>query len=178
MTGQFVVDTCTLVNFAVVDRMDLIRGAVLGGRWVTAVEREVRRSAQNVSGLDYAACQVWLGDSIDVDDPGAIEVIENLRLALGGARREPLKHLGEAQSIHAILTRPDLAAAIFVTDDLSGADLARRNNITVWTTQDIVRRCYRIGLIGCPDAYDLLSEMRHGHRRGVQVPRDHSVICP
>lgn len=178
MSAQFVVDTCTLVNFAVVDRMDLIRSTFAGARWVAAVEREVRRSACNLTGLDYTACQVWFGDSIDVQNPGEIEAIENLRLALGGVRREPLKHLGEAQSIQAILTRPDLANAIFVTDDLSGADLARRNNIEVWTAQDILRSRYDAGWIGCPDAYDLLYEMRHGHRRGVRVPRDHTAVCP
>lgn len=159
--------------------MDLIRAALgSNARWVSAVAFEARRSAPHVSALDYTTCRNWLGDTIDVDEPSDIDAVETLRLALGGTRRKPLQHLGEAQSLHVIQTRPDLDGAIFVSDDSSAVDLARRNGIPVWTTRHILRTCYDTGHIGCPDAYDLLRDLREIHDRGVRVPPDHTTVCP
>ena len=178
-TPRYVVDNCTLINFAVVDRLDLISSVLVDAAWLAAVAFETRRSARYVPTLDHAACRQWLGEPIETDLPEDNARVETIRLALGGARREPLRNLGEAQSIHAILTRVELADAVFVTDDASAADMARRNGIAVWTTVEIMRTCYDFGKIGCPDAFLLLREMSDGHdRRGVRVPRDHTAVCP
>jgi hypothetical protein len=179
VNGPFLVDTCTLINFGVVDRMDLIRAALgPAARWVAAVEREARKSVAHVPSLDHTWCRNWLGEAIDVDEPADIDAVETLRLALGGTRRKPLQHLGEAQSLRVIATRPDLAGAIFVSDDASAVDLARRNDIPVWTTRHILRACYDTERIGCPEAYELLRDMRESHGRGVRVPPDHTTVCP
>ena len=104
-TPRYVVDNCTLINFAVVDRLDLISSVLVDAAWLAAVAFETRRSARYVPTLDHAACRQWLGEPIETDLPEDNARVETIRLALGGTRREPLRNLGEAQSIHAILTR-------------------------------------------------------------------------
>jgi hypothetical protein len=178
VNNVFLLDTCTLVNFAVVDRLDLI-ATTLGAsaRWVAAVEYEMRRSAEYLNSRSIESCRSWLGEAIDLDEPGDISAVETIRLALGGRRREPLRHLGEAQSIHAITTRPDLIEAVFVTDDGCAGDLARRNGITVWATKHLMRACYDADQIGCPQAFELMVDMRDTHKRGIRVPFDHTAVC-
>ena len=52
--------------------------------------------------------------------------VENIRAALGGVSTDPLKHLGEAESIRAIESCADLREAFFLTDDGDAAYLADR----------------------------------------------------
>src|ERR1035441_6022925 len=102
------IDACSIINFAAINRMPLFETAMRGrGRWTQAVEGEVRRSSR---GRQYQALRAlldddYLGEAIELDSDEDRAAIQDIRAALGGVAAEPLKHLGEAETIRAIEDR-------------------------------------------------------------------------
>jgi predicted nucleic acid-binding protein len=103
--------------------------------------------------------------------------VEDVRRALGGTSRSPVEHAGEAESIHAILSVPELKGAELFTDDRFAAQVARQRGIRVVTTPALLRAAHRRGILRCPEPYDLLVAMR-ARDRWVTVPPGHEFICP
>jgi len=129
--GGAVVDACTLKNFSVVGRMDVLEKHFTGrARWTEAIQREA--------------------------DPATL-------------------HLGEAEAIY-VLERyhPDWT---FVSDDQPAIDFARRKGLTAIDSEAVLAGCYENGLVGCPEAFDLLNSMADAGR-GVRVPPSHWFVCP
>lgn len=170
-------DTCTLWNFAAVDRLDLLR-SYFGGRarWTDAIRVEVRRGIPDEPRLHTLLDDGWLGTPVDVD--GGLESllgIEQARRALGGVTAPATLHLGEAQMLYH-LGRPG-SCGIMATDDRPARDLALHRQISTVDSCDILGDCYQADLISCPDAYELLLQMRKAGW-GVVVPESHYMICP
>lgn len=173
------VDTCSAMNFAAVDHMPLFETALRGrGRWTQAVEGEINR---NSNSLEYRSLKTlitgeWLGESIELDSDDDREAVERIRAALGGVRQEPLKHLGEAECIRAIETRPELRGAIFLTDDGDAQYLADHRGITVKDTRWLLTDAYSMGDMQCPEPYEVLKQMWDAGRN-VDMPSGHKEIC-
>ena len=94
-----VVDACSIMNFAAVNRMPLFETAMRGrGRWTQAVEGEIRRHANTLEFRHLSALLRggWLGEAIELDSDADRVAVEDIRMALGGIPSEPLRHLGEA----------------------------------------------------------------------------------
>ena len=178
MIDFVVADTCSFLNFAVVHRIDLLLD-LYGARitCVEAVHREVLDlSATRPEILDMVASP-WLDDPITFVDQTDIAAIERLRrTVLGGRASRPRQHLGEAQSIHAVLAVPSLAGAILLTDDLTAADYARRRRLRVLDSAEVLSEAYEQDLVGCPEAYEILLAMR-AEQRWVRVPATHYLVC-
>jgi hypothetical protein len=118
----------------------------------------------------------WLGEPVEIGgSPVALTEINNIRRALGALPGDEMEHLGEAEIIYH-LQYVDLGA-FFVTDDQPALDFARRRNVNGFDTYQIMRECYAMGEIGCPDAYEVIVEMSRIDR-GVRVPANHSGVCP
>lgn len=175
-----VVDTCSIINFAAINRISLFELAMRDRAcWTQAVAGELRRLS---SRSDYRSAQAvfdgeCLGAPIELGDQGDQEAVEDIRAALGGVASSPLKHLGEAESIHAIESRPELSGAIFLTDDGDATYLAARRGINVKNTAWLMADVYSAGGLRCPEPFDVLVEMWTAHR-GVTVPPSHEFICP
>lgn len=153
MASTVLVDTCTIVNFAAVDRLDLLEVALDGyGRWTETASFETNRA-------------------------GDVEAIFQLRRQLGGTRRAPREHLGEAEAIHLIQCYPEYAGAVLLTDDRNAGDLAAKRGIQVWMSMTVLSHAYMQGHIGCPAAHELLRDMAAAGR-GPYVPADHEAVCP
>jgi predicted nucleic acid-binding protein len=165
-----VVDACSLKNFAAVDAMSLLRTWCAGdGRWTCGVEIEA--AALLVTGTEWLGKAISVGEGIE-----DILAIENYRRLLGALRSDrATKHLGEAEVLFHLDTQQN--DWIFVTDDQSALDFARRRGLTAIDTAEIMADCFERGLIGCPAAYELLLQMR-ALDRGVRVPPDHWQVCP
>jgi hypothetical protein len=99
-SGRILFDACTLENFAVVGRLDLLP-ALYADRsgWTEGIELEVRRGMAERPHLQALIGAAWLGTPIAVDDPLAVQQIDRIRQGLGGSPRLPMQHLGEAQSL-------------------------------------------------------------------------------
>jgi hypothetical protein len=85
--GNAVIDACTLQNFAVVDRLDLLKERFTGhAYWTEAIQYEAGRLGITDTG--------WLGHPIEVGD-GVAEIIQiqAIRRALGARRAEPKANL-------------------------------------------------------------------------------------
>jgi hypothetical protein len=175
-----VVDACSIMNFAAVDRMGLFQTALRGrGRWTQAVEGEIRRHANT---LEFRRLSLLLngrcfGEAIELDSDDDRNAVEDIRMALGGIPAKPLRHLGEAESIRAIQCRSDLAGAIFVTDDGDATYLARHRGIRVRDTRWLVTEAYSMGDLQCPEPYEILKMMREAER-AVDLPGSHKEVCP
>lgn len=178
MTVVVIGDTCSLVNFAVVRRADLLE-ALYGDslRCTEAVVHELVRLSATLPEVCTLLGTRWLDDPVVLDDPVDVAAVERLRrTVLGGRSRRPLQHLGEAQSLHAVSSLPSLVGAVLLTDDGATLDYAARKQITAIDTADVLGAAYDRGLVGCPEAYDLLLAMR-AHDRWVRVPA-HAAVCP
>ncbi|MGA5060184.1 hypothetical protein ACPB99_22455 [Streptomyces pseudogriseolus] len=100
-------DNTVLCNFGTVGRLDLLRKVLDGcGRWTEAVAEEARRSAAYVRDLARLEAEGWLGEPIELCTDAEIALADRLRRAVfGGLPTEPLRHLGEAETLALIQTR-------------------------------------------------------------------------
>jgi predicted nucleic acid-binding protein len=181
MSQRFlVVDTCTVINFAAINRIPLFNQAMRDrGRCTQAVAEEIRRLSHRIpyQSARTALDSGCLGEPVELDTDRDRDAVEDIRAALGGVSSNPLKHLGEAESIHAIESRSDLREAIFLTDDRDATYLAGRRGIDVKDTAWLLSDSYAMGDIPCPEPWDLLIAMWEAER-GVVLPAGHEAICP
>jgi hypothetical protein len=167
------------MNFAAVDRMPLFKTAMRDrGRWTQAVEGEIYLNSNSLRfrSLKTHITGAWLGDAIELDSDQDRAGVELIRAALGGVREEPLRHLGEAECIRAIETRPELRDAIFLTDDGDAQYVARHHRITVKDTRWLLTDTYSMGDMQCPEPYEVLRQMWEADRN-VDLPQSHKDIC-
>jgi len=175
--GDVYFDTCTLSNFAVVDRMDLLEGRYgYRARWTETVEWEIRRGLVAAPHLQRVLDADWLGEPVEVGgDPVALAEINNIRRGLGAGPGNQTDHLGEAEIIYH-LQYVD-AGAFLVTDDRAALDFARRRGVVAFDTRKVVEECFAYAELGCPEAFNLLRRMAAADRN-VRVPASHLDVCP
>ncbi|MGH8527029.1 MAG: hypothetical protein ACREXY_23340 [Gammaproteobacteria bacterium] len=173
--GLVFFDANTLINFAVIDRLDILGRRYEGcAAWTDGVQFEVKRGVQSDRRIQRVLDVPWLGSPVEIEGVADLTRVELLRACLSGSSSRPTKHLGEAQTI--FLLETSYESSIFITDDRPAADFARRRGLSVMDSVDVLRECYWKGEVGCPEAYDLLVEISH-QGRGVRVPTHHSDVC-
>lgn len=178
MTPLVVLDACSIINFTIIDQAPLLARLLADrGRWTQGVEAEVRRHRDDLPFGSFDDVRSALGSPYEFDAVDDGPKIDVLRRALGGTSRNPLKHYGEAESLHAILSIPELKEAEVLTDDRFAAQLARQRGIRVVTTPGLLKAGWKHGLLACPQPWDLLVDME-ARGRWVSVPANHSLICP
>lgn len=135
-------DNTVLVNFATINRMDLLERLANGnGQWCATVAGECRKSAE-VDGLEaLAEAPAIFGAPLY---PDAAEHLETriLREELAFPGDPAHAHLGEAETL-AIVRRRRIGG-LFVTDDKEAARLAAREGVRVATTWDLLRLAGRL----------------------------------
>jgi len=151
-------DTTVLINFAIINRMDLLQRVTNGrGRWCATVEFECARSAQKpgLGALDEAPGifgSAWYpqtrAEHVDV---------QTLRVGLarpGDSRRQ---HLGEAETLAIMIGRS--VDGMFATDDRDAARLASKKQITVISTWDLMRLAARCGFVDADTMWGYLQTL-------------------
>ncbi|MEW2321432.1 hypothetical protein AB0926_09970 [Streptomyces griseoincarnatus] len=165
-------DNTVLCNFACVDRIRLLEQILNGrGRWTTAVAHEAKKSAQ----IKYRSLQPlvgggFLGEPIEVTDD-EVDAVETVRASFGGTPAKPLEHLGEAETLHVIQTwREFKGNSTWISDDRITLSFARKKNITVMDTRDLMAQGCVAGDVMPAEAKRLLEEMWN-QGRTVRVPQ-------
>lgn len=169
-------DNTVLCNFAAVHRLDLLEGHLRGrGRWVQAIAYEVERSSRYEPDLVGLAEAGWLGEPIAIDRPEDIQAVERIRrLTFGGSRSEPLRHLGESQTLWLLKHRSEFSGAWWISDDRDSLEASRVEGITTRETIDIMRGIVADGDLSAQQAYDLMLQIAAAdrHLRLPRSPRD------
>lgn len=156
-------DNTTLINFALINRMDLLARLANGnGNWCATVAGECARST-SVPGLEA------LGDASDIfgpplfpETPAERIDIHNLRIELAQPGDPNWKHLGEAETL-IIMSRRGLSG-FFVTDDTDARLHAAREGVVAITTWDLLRVATRNGLIDRPTLWGYVQTLRANQR--------------
>lgn len=168
MTPLLFPDNTVLVNFALINRMDLLGKVTNGnGMWCATVADECRKSSR-VSGLEtMTQARDIFGDPLY---PTRVELSDTLvlRVRITQPDDSPEKSLGEAETI-AIMSRRH-PTGILVTDDGGARLLAKDNDIKVLSTWHLLRMAVRARLVDGDTAWgyvQTLGSLNRGRPRGV-----------
>lgn len=154
-------DTTVLINFAIINRMDLLARLTNGhGRWCATVSREWEDWTPRLR-LVAIPWEIF-GDPLR-PDPAELEYARTLRTRLARPGKNPYRHLGEAETI-AIVTRRGLRC-FFVTDDRSAQQLARRHGVPTVDTWQLLRLGHAKGWVDADTLWGYVQTLRD-HRRG------------
>ncbi|WP_328900881.1 hypothetical protein OHR86_13880 [Streptomyces sp. NBC_00441] len=166
-----VTDACSLINFAASGDMDVLESGLVvrTARCTQAVDAELRKWVRSFPGLQRLLDEKWLGEPIELNRREDREGVGRLRTALGGTRNAPTLHLGEAESIHAMLTRAELATAALLTDDRDASRLAGHRNLMAWDTTRLLAEFHFSGDLEWDEAREILQRMERADR-AVRIP--------
>lgn len=166
-------DNTVLCNFAVVDSLDLLERLLRGrGRWVEAVAYEAEQSAGHLPALGRAQLDAWLGEAITIERQADIESIERVRRAqFGGSRRDPTRHLGEAQTLHVLSQWEEFRGAWWISDDRESLRLARHRGIVCLDTLGLLTQGVADDEITAQEAFELIHAI-DDQRPGLRLPTD------
>jgi predicted nucleic acid-binding protein len=155
-------DNTVLINFAIVSRMDLLEQVVNGkGAWCGTVASECAKSAEQVH-LTALASAVGIFGAPLLPTPAELVHTQILRDQLASPGDEAWKHLGEAETLAIVSSRP--LKAIFVTDDREARRLAQHLGVTVITTWDLLRAACRRDLVDQATAWGYVQTLMASSR--------------
>lgn len=164
MTQLLFPDNTVLVNFALINRMDLLARVTNGnGRWCATVASECDRSSQEPGLGAMSSAHEIFGVPLYPESGAERLDVQALRLELAQPGDPNHKHYGEAETL-AIMSRRAIAG-FFVTDDGDAARLARNNGIAVITTWDLMRLAVRCKLVDVDTVWGYTQTLR-ANRRG------------
>ncbi|MER7449355.1 hypothetical protein ABTW96_03595 [Nocardia beijingensis] len=128
MSAYLFPDVTVLRASAVSGRLDALRSLLDGrGRWTAATALEVGRASDASAALASIAAEGWLGEPLEISDPGEIQHVQLLRRAVfGGEPDDPLSRLSEAETWHVLREWAAYTDAILVSDDLTLLRYAQR----------------------------------------------------
>jgi predicted nucleic acid-binding protein len=159
----FFSDNTVIVNFGLINRMDLLERLMNDrGSWCATVASECEQSSR-IRGLEaMSTAPSIFGDPLYPDSGAEHLDIEMLRVELAEPGDPIHKHRGEAETI-AIISRRQIEA-IFVTDDRSAARLADRYGIRSVGTWDLMRLAARVKLVDPDTLWGYLVTLRQNGR--------------
>lgn len=162
MSRLFFSDNTVLVNFAHIDRVELLEKLLNGkGRWCATVAHECALSS-SVAGLEaLAAVADIFGEP---ERPNAAELVDTrvLRERMSSPGDHRFAHLGEAETV-AVMSRR-FSTSYFVTDDGGATVIAIAEGLHVLTTWDLLRALVRAGLIARDQLWADLEVLRKAGR--------------
>lgn len=155
-------DNTVLINFAAINRMDLLERLANGnGQWCATVAIECAESAKRPELAALDSAQQIFGEPL-FPDTAEHQAIRVLRDQLASPGDPPTRHLGEAETI-AIITRRQLRC-FFVTDDRSAALLATQNGVSVVGTWHLLKVAYRKEWIDADTLWGYVLTLEGGSR--------------
>jgi predicted nucleic acid-binding protein len=163
MPDFFFPDNTVLVNFAHINRMDLLKRLLNGkGKWCATVSQECARSSRE-PGLDamQQAPDIFGPPEYPLD----VELQDTLLLRQQITRPDdhPKKSLGEAETL-AIMSRRFMTAW-FITDDKEARRLAEEHHVISVTTWDLLKLAVKLNYVDADTLWGYLQTLR-ALRRG------------
>lgn len=171
MAAAIFPDNTVLVNFAAIQRLDLLESWLRGrGRWTRAVADEAQKSGNYWPALRGLHDAGWLQEPIEIEGDEAAAAVEGLRRRVfGGSASEPKKHLGESQTCYLIGSVEQWHGSWWISDDQDSVDFARRRGFVTLETIDVFRHLVADGDLTAQHAYDLMA-MMGAVRDGLRLP--------
>lgn len=163
MTVLLFPDNTVLINFAVINRMDLL-GRLVGdhGQWCATVAQECAASAARPELSALAAAGQIFGSPLHPEPAEHLET-RVLRDSLARPGDGPHQHLGEAETI-AIMSRRRITG-FFVTDDRGAAALATQHGVRAVGTWHLLKLAAKADLVD-PDTLWGYVQTLAARRRG------------
>jgi predicted nucleic acid-binding protein len=156
-------DNTVLINFAIINRMDLLARLANGnGRWCATVATECAESARRPELAALSGAAGIFGEPF-VPDAAEHQDVRVLRDRLASPGNPPTKHLGEAETL-AIIVRRQLSC-FFVSDDRDAVRLAAQNGISVVSTWHLLKVAHRALWIDADTLWGYVLTLE-GHSRG------------
>ncbi|WP_427118229.1 hypothetical protein [Pseudarthrobacter scleromae] len=122
-------DTCLLMNFAAVGRIDIVEQAVAGrAEWTETISDEVGFYAGQTPFQMLAQVPAFMPQAI-VPDSQEMLLADGIRRAFAQPGDGPRKHLGEAETFAVIDQRFDLTATLLLTEDKAVVQECRRRGL-------------------------------------------------
>jgi len=165
-------DNSIIINFAVIDRLDLLRTALHGqARVVEAVAYEIRQSQGKVPHLGSLDVEDWFGKPIRLKSDGDREAVEQMRLyRFGGESDKPRQHLGESQTLHIIRTKSDYASSVWLTEDREAYRLAQGMQIVSRDTRAVLEELVAHGELSAQEGFEIAVEIDRADRPVLRMP--------
>ncbi|MGI5190778.1 hypothetical protein ACQEVI_21745 [Promicromonospora sp. CA-289599] len=152
MTAFVFPDTTVLINFALINRMDLLSRLLRDrGRWCLTVSQECESASQVEGRLELLLAKELLGVPWEPQTEEEHIDIRDLRDLMARPGDSPRAHLGEAETI--VLMEVRTVGAVFVTDDADAARQARYRGLVVIDTWDLVRLAVRQAMVDIDTAF-------------------------
>lgn len=163
MTGLHLADNTVLVNFGLIERMDLLR-RLLEGRctWAATVAVECAESARRTELRQLLVVPEFLGTPLVIEEDEEFLLMGDIRERLRIPGDPDTRHLGEAESL-AIISHRSLNAH-FVTDDTGAMREARRMGVEVITTSSLLLLTVKVGWLTAQQCWDYFLVLE-GHSR-------------
>src|SRR5271154_6635774 len=156
-------DNTVLINFAIINRMDLLERLAKGnGRWCATVAAECAESGTRPELAALGGAQRIFGDPLFPDGAEHQDVLV-LRDQLAGPGDRPTQHLGEAETLAIILRRQ--LPCFFVTDDRGAARLATQKGVQVVGTWHLLKVAHRADMLDADTLWGYVQTLR-AHSRG------------
>lgn len=164
MTTLLFPDNTVLVNFALINRVDVLQHLMSGHcAWCATVASECARSAAEPGLEGMSEFATTLGPPLYPQTQAEHLQVRLLREDLASPGDPQTRHLGEAETLAIILSRN--LSAVFVTDDRSARRLAATHGIRCYTTWDMLKLAGRIKLLDADTLWGYVRTLR-GLRRG------------
>jgi predicted nucleic acid-binding protein len=157
-------DNTVLINFALINRMDLLERLANGhGKWCASVASECHASAGQPGLGALTAADAILGPPLYPDNAELIDA-KLLRAELSSPGDHPHQHLGEAETLAIMIRRQ--VTGFFATDDRDAARLAVKHNVTVATTWLLLRMTSKQGWVDDDTLWGYIQTLGTHHRGG------------
>jgi predicted nucleic acid-binding protein len=163
-------DTTVLVNFAIINRMDLLARLANGnGQWCATVATECAMWSTEPHLVTLRAAREIFGPPLRPTGP-ELQDTQALRYELARPGEPPTRHLGEAETI-AIVTRRQLRC-FFATDDNEASRLAARNGVPVASTWSLLKAAHRTQLLDADTFWGYAQTLRAYNGHAPRVTQD------
>ena len=165
-------DNSVIINFAVVDRLDLLRSCLHGqGRVVEAVHYEIGQSQSRVPHLHKLDREDWFGAPIRIEDAHEQRAVESMRKnRFGGEDRKPREHLGESQTLHVLRTDPAYAGSVWITEDRGAFRVAQAMGLIARDTRALLEELVAFGELSAQAAFEIAVQMDQADRPLMRMP--------
>jgi len=157
-------DNTVLVNFANINRMDLLKRLAKHGAWCASVADECERSARLPGLKSMAYAYEIFGVPLSPESRSEHILTQAFRTRLARPGEDKYRHLGEAETLAIMSSRS--IDGIFATDDKSVPVIANELKIRVVTTFDLLRAAHRGGMVDADTLWSYLQTLRQGGRGG------------
>jgi predicted nucleic acid-binding protein len=156
-------DNTVLINFAIINRMDLLGRLANGnGQWCATVAIECSASAKRPELAALGGAGEIFGEPLRPDE-AEHQDIGVLRDQLAAPGEPRTQHLGEAETL-AIIIRRHLSC-FFATDDRSAARMAAQHGIQAASTWHLLKVAHRKGWIDADTLWGYVQTLQ-GNGRG------------